>query len=411
MIERIAVRLTSRPALPLVLAAYWLLCGLAAAQHYATLPATAETPEGRIATGDYVAFHAAAQAVHRGQGEALYERALQERLQAELGARQVRPFLYPASFAVVLSPLGALPYRAAYLVATACSFALGLAAALLLAPALPTLRARGPLLVFAAAAGFSPVLRMWLMGGQTTVLTIFCLAGATFGLARGRPLACGLFVGLLGYKPQLLLPLLVVLVVWSRWRTLAVVAAMGAAHWAVGALACGPAWPLAMLRGLAWYRPLEREANAGSHLSLLALCEGLLPSPLDQAVAALLVLGLLGLLVRVALPGRGARPGAWPTAWSFAVAASLLASPHTQHYDVGVVVVPALLLLERDLARGQEPSWRTRLLLVAGFFGYPLHELGETIGVQPLVLWPAAACLWAWSGRPRADDVPDDGAP
>lgn len=396
MIERVAVRLTSRPVLPLVLAAYWLLCALAVALQYATLPTTVEAPDGRIATGDYVAFHTAAQAVHRGQGEALYERALQERLQADLGAREVRPFLYPASLAVVLSPLGALPYRAAFLVATAGSFALGLAAALLLAPALPTLRARGPLLVLAAAAGFAPVLRVWLMGGQTTVLTIFCLAGATFGLVRDRPLVCGLFVGLLGYKPQFLLPLLVVLLAWSRWRTLAVVAAMGAAHWAVGALACGPDWPLDMLRGLAWYRPMEREVNAGSHLSLLAVCEGLLPSPFARALAALLVVALLGVLVRVALPGRD-DPRARRIAWAFAIAASLLTSPHTQHYDVGLLIVPALLLLEQELADGAEPTWRLRLLLVAGFFGYPLHEAGEALGVQPLVLWPVVVCAWAWS--------------
>src|SRR5690606_29092418 len=156
-------------------------------------------------------------------------------------------------------------------------------------------------------------------------------------------------------------------------RTLAVVAAMGAAHWAVGALACGPDWPLDMLRGLAWYRPMEREVNAGSHLSLLAVCEGLLPSPFARVLAALLVVALLGVLIRVALPGRD-DPRARRIAWAFAIAASLLTSPHTQHYDVGLLIVPALLLLEQELADGREPSWRLRLLLVAGFFGYPLHE-------------------------------------
>lgn len=394
MLERVILRLTSRPLLPAVLAAYWLLCALSVAELYTRLPATAEAADGAIVTGDYVAFHAAAQAVQRGEGEALYERAAQERLQAALGATEVRPFLYPASFAAVLSPLARLPYRSAFLAATAASFALGVAAALLLAPALPRLRARGPLLVLAAAAGFAPVLRVWLVGGQTTVLTLFCLAGATLGLVRDRPLVLGAFVGLLGYKPQFLLPLLVVLVVWARWRALAVVVVMGAAHWALGAAACGADWPLDMLRGLAWYQPAERAANAGSHVSLLALCHGVLPDAAAKAAALLLGLGALGLVAWVARPGRDDER-ARRIGWALAIAASLLTSPHTQHYDVGLLVVPALLLLEQDLADGREPSWRLRAGLVAGFFGYPLHAAGEALGVQPLVVWPVAVCAWA----------------
>ncbi len=404
VLERVVVRLTSRPLLPAVLALYWLLCGAAVAAHHARLPAAAEGADGRIFTGDHVAFHAAAMAIDRGQGEALYERATQERLQAELGARELRPFLYPASFAVALSPLARLPYRPAFLAATAASFALGVVAALLLAPALPRLRARGALLVLAAAAGFAPVLRVWLAGGQTTVLTLACLAGATYGLVRGRPLALGLSLGLLGYKPQFLPPLLLALLVWRQWRALGVVVAMGVVHWAVGAAACGPDWPLDMLRGLAWYQPLEQAANAGTHLSLLALCQAWLPAAAARAVALLLAVGALGALGRRAHAATD--DGARRRVWALAIALSLLTSPHTQHYDVGLLVVPVLLLLEQDLADGREPSWRLRAALVVGFFGYPLHEAGDALGVQPLVLWPVAVCAWA-----VVRQVPSSGAP
>lgn len=399
MLERVVLRLTARPLLPLVLAAYWLLCVAAVTAQLAQLPATAEGPDGRIVTGDYVAFHAAALAVQRGQGEVLYERAAQERLQAELGATEVRPFLYPASFAVVLSPLGELPYRAAFLLATAASFALGIVAALLLGATTPRLRARGPLLVFAAAAGFAPVLRVWLAGGQTTVLTLFCVAGATYFLLRERPLACGLFVGLLGYKPQFLPPLLLALLLWKQWRALGVVAVVGAAHWALGAAACGLDWPLDLLRGLAWYRPAEHAANAGSHVSLLALAQRLLPPPLGAPLAVVLSLGLLGVLAWLALHEQQPTSRQRRVGWAFAIAASLLVSPHTQHYDVGLLVVPVLLLLEQDLEDGREPSWRLRAALLVGFFGYSLHEAGDALGVQPLVLWPAAVCAWAAARR------------
>lgn len=396
MLERVVVRLTSRPWLGVALGAYWALCVAALGVHYAQLPARAEVGAS-VRTGDFVAFYAAALAVRRGGGQRLYERAQQERLQAEVGATEVRPFLYPASFAAALSPLGGLPYRPAFLVANAALLLAGLGAALLLAPALPRLRAAGPLLTFAAAAGFAPVLRTWLAGGQTTPLTLLLLAGATLGVVQGRPRLCGVFVGLLGYKPQFLPPLLLALLLWRAWGALGAAAAVGLAHWALGALVGGAAWPLAMLRGLAWYQPAEAAANASSHLSLLAACQGLLPGASGRAAALLLVAATLALLARLSAASARDDPRARRLAWAFALAACLLVSPHTQHYDVGLLVVPVLLLLEQDLQDGRAPGWPLRAALVVGFVGYPLHGTGEALGVQPLVAWPVVVCAWAAS--------------
>jgi hypothetical protein len=392
----VIVRLTSRPWLGVVLALWWAGCLPALALGYARLPAGAEGPNGEVRTGDFVAFYGAAVLVARGEGTALYDEAAQTRAQAELGATGVRPFFYPASVAVVLAPLARLSYRAAFLVTNAALVVLGLVAAGLLAPLVPRLRERGALLAFAAAAGFAPVLRTWLAGGQTTVVTLALFAGASAAALRGRWAACGLAVGLLAYKPQLVLPLGVVLVAWRAWTALGAAAAVGLGHWALGALACGPGWPLALLRGLAWYQPREVRANGATDLSFGALCARLLPGALAPWAALLLTLATLALLVALSAPAaRRTDPRARRLAWAFALAASLLTTAHTQHYDVGLVVAPVLLLLEQDLADGRAPSVWLRLGLVVGFVAYPAYELGDRLGVQPLLLWPLAVCAWA----------------
>ncbi len=372
-------KLTSRPLVVVVLGLYWLLTVALIVDYYRRLPQT----------GDFIAFYTGGAAVARGQGERLYDEALQVEIQRELGSKGLYPYVYPASFAVALSPLAKLPYKTAFIASNALNFLAGVGAVVLLALALPRIRERDALTAFLAVFGFQPLLRVWLAGGQTTILTLALIAGATFAFVREKPLLVGLFLGLLGYKPQFLPPFLLLLLVRRAWLALAVTAGFGVLHWAVGALACGPRWPLALMDAAKSYQEAERAANYATHISWLSVLDRLLPGPAGRALAIVLVTATLGGLVVVALRGRDKR-----YAWAYAGAAALLVSPHTQYYDVGILVVPVLLGLEVELERGRPLSTALRGALVAGFFGYEVYTLSEKWGFQPLILWPVVAALW-----------------
>jgi len=394
---RAIVKLTSPPLVTALLAVYWLLCSAIVVEHYRHIPETVHAPDGSVPTGDFLAFYTGATLVARGDGRSLYDLRAQSRLQAEyLGPDrpELYPYVYPAPFAVILAPLAKLSYRTAALTFNAVNALLGIAAAVLLYPVIPRLRERGGWLVFFAAAGFQPLLRVWATGAQTTVITFFILAGATRALVAGRPLLLGLFVGLLGYKPQFLPPVLLALLAWRMWSALAVTALVGAGHWLLGALACGPRWPLDMLHMLSEYRKLEVSANFATHVSFLAVCERALPGAVGKAIAAVLIVATLALIAWRANAGRASERERL-LAWAIAASATLLVSPHAQYYDTGILVVPALVLLESELRDGREPSPWLRAALLAGFFGYPFYDIVGAHGFQPLVFWPIALIAWS----------------
>jgi hypothetical protein len=78
--------------------------------------------------------------------------------------------------------------------------------------------------------------------------------------------------------------------------------------------------------------------------------------------------------------------------------AAMLASPHLQHYDFGVLVLPVLVGLERVVASGHTPSLLLRILLGIVYVGYPwLYEAAPRVGFQPLTLCTLAIYAWLCS--------------
>jgi len=87
------------------------------------------------------------------------------------------------------------------------------------------------------------------------------------------------------------------------------------------------------------------------------------------------------------------------------VCATILVSPHTQWYDVGLVVLPVLLALNDALEGGMSFSPGGRLTLVAGFLLVPLYRWADALGWQPVILLPLLTLAWVLKQRitPRTD--------
>jgi hypothetical protein len=356
--------------------------------------------DGALASGDFVAFYTGATLVREGRGADLYDMHAQLARQHALvgedpGSTQLLylPYLNPPLLALALAPIASLPYVSAFYafdVLMLLSFA---GAILLLRPVLPRLaRSRG---AWAATVlllwGWHPVSRT-LFGGQNTVLTFLLLAGLYAAWKREQSLLAGLFLGLLSYKPQYTLVFGLVFLLRREWRVLGVATAVVGVHYALGALVCGPKWPLAMLGTLEELRHTFLSLNAPTHFSLIRSLDYSVGGWPGRAIALALIALAVGVCWRRARTIQPSDPR-FGLAWSLLLLTTLLASPHLQFYDAGLLALPVLIGLDTVL-QDRSPSLRLRFVLLAAYFAYPIYEYAPQLGFQPLVLWLVGAFLW-----------------
>ena len=173
---------------------------------------------------DFTGFYVAGTILNGDSPERLYDLELQNQLYHQLLPRapvaERLPYVYPPFFTILFRPLATLPYFWSYLVWLGISVALFLAGFVLTIQDTPTLIGRDRLTALLLCLSFQPlVIECWL-GGQTSVFGLFWLTVALRCERRGQPLACGLALSACLYKPTLLLLLLPMLAVASRWRIL-----------------------------------------------------------------------------------------------------------------------------------------------------------------------------------------------
>ena len=127
------------------------------------------------------------------------------------------PFNRPAFEALLFVPFSFLSYRAAYFTLVLVNVVLLGICFRLLRGRLDNLAAVHPGLPVAVFAGFLP-LAAALMQGQDSILLLTLLTMAMVLLERGRDFGAGLLIGLGLFKLQIVLPLVVLFLVWRRWR-------------------------------------------------------------------------------------------------------------------------------------------------------------------------------------------------
>jgi len=356
-------------------------------------------PGGAIASGDFMAFYTGAVFVKDGRGRELYDLATQREYQLELtGPSNTwwQAYINPPLLAVALTPLVSLPYRYAYLAFAVLTLLAFIGSMVVLKPTLTHL-ARDRLTWFTTLAltmSWFPLFRS-MVAGQTSLFTIFLLVGLYAAWRDDRMILAGVALGLLSYKPQFGLLFGVVFLARGMWVALTAAGATAAAHYALGAVFMGVDWPLRLFDTLRAHRTLEQEIFA-SHFSILPTAGYSLPGPLALWVAAI---GIAGVVVLCVWQARriGPTDDRFPVLYGLLLCGTLLVSPHLQHYDVAILAIPTLLTLDYLLGQRRPPSLILRLLLAVGFLFYPIYQVGEFIGFQPLFLWLVAVFIWDWT--------------
>jgi hypothetical protein len=232
-------------------------------------------------------------------------------------------FTRPPYYAVVLWPLGRLPYRLSYAVWQLLS----LAAVLAFVWLWPSGN-RWPALW--ACSWSVPLAASFAQGQDCAFLMLWIALALRF--YESRPFLAGLALSLCAPKFHLFLLLPILIVVQRRWRMAYGFLTGAGAMVAVSFLAGGWGWPMD-------YYQLLRSPKISPGINIMPNLHGLLagvPHAIALEVAA-------GVLVAVAA-GAAARRLGFPLALAATLAGGLLVSIHAYPADA-VVLIPALLLI------------------------------------------------------------------
>ena len=249
-----------------------------------------------------------------------------------------RPWVYPPSFLLMLAPFAPLGFFGSYA-------AFQIVSGGLLVAALRYRADRGPAAAWIALAALaSPAAAVNAVDGQCGFLVAALLVGG-FRLVRVRPLAAGVLVGLLTFKPQFGLMVPIALIAMRQWRCLLAAALTVLALVAASAAAFGAdawfAWGREAVQGY-----LGRRSEMGDLRPAVGrqrLC--LRGAPGAPAMLASII-QTATILASAAATYAAFRSRLRPDLkLAVLLTAALLAAPHSANYDDVLLVIAAGLWL------------------------------------------------------------------
>jgi len=282
------------------------------------------------------------------------------------------PFAYPPSFLLVLWPLGQLPGWVACATLVAVTLPLYLWAT-------TGGNWRSPALLAALAA---PTTVIAIVAGQTGFLVAALLAGG-MRLTAGHPVAGGVLLGLLTYKPQLGLLVPVALVAARQWRTLASAAATAILLVVVTSLLFGASvwssWSTAL--------PAFARQHAAEDAEILHLMPTILVAlvQLGVAPATAQLAQWAGTAAAAAIIWTLFRSGPQQLAGAGLLVATFLATPYAFVYDMPIVATAVIWFVvarhraDDTIGTGEVLVMMSAMIapivLVAGTSRFPLATL------------------------------------
>jgi hypothetical protein len=349
---------------------------------------------GQIKGTDFVHFYTLARLGAEGRADLFADLDTQRTVQLDAvpeSGNDWYPPAYGPQIAIVLSPLGHLAYDQALVAWTMASAAAYVALVALVVNATERLKAHRRTVLIAAIA--SPAFWNLIIHGQLSVLALASVVAGFVALRSGHVVLCGVAIGMLGYKPPLIVPAVATLALARAWRPLAgallaIVGQLLAAALVVGFTALSNYGDL-LLESRRLARVLI--AKPEQMHSLRAFWVLLVPSG-TIATALYAVTALVVLVAAAAIWRRCASPS---LRMSVLVLSMVLAAPHLYVYDLVVLAPVWVWLVDWYLSRTDLPPAMGRVLYV-GFLAPLLTVVSRATHVQISVLCFSALLAWLW---------------
>jgi hypothetical protein len=356
---------------------------------------------GLLKGTDFLHLYTIGTLAREHRGDRLYDMRAQAMMAPELvpGAERIIYLpLYAPQVSLLFLPLAELPYGAAlvaWLALTGMIYAGGCHAVW---RRCRWLWSDGWTVVI-LAAGY-PAFFHLIAWGQNSAIALLCFVATFLALDEKKPWLAGLALGLLVYKPSLLLGPVLVLLLAMDWRILA-----GAAMSAVGELSVGY-----LYYGVDVFRTyVQQTLHVGRLMPLLeprpyqmhslrAFWAMLVPS--STVSLTLYGISIVVVVIMTARIWRSGRP--IELRYSALLFAAVLVSPHLTVYDL-TVLAPSFLLLANWLVENWEDrkNWRLGTLLYFVFVLPLAGGLAAWTHVQLSVIAMAGVLGWL-ALRPRS---------
>jgi hypothetical protein len=355
--------------------------------------------------GDFAQFYAVG-LIQNEQGiQRLYDLPLQDivlhRAVRAMPADEHLPYVYPPFIAPLFRPFARLPYAWAFTLWLAVSGALYALSIGVMLSASKWIPAHDRATIWWLALSFEPfVVECWL-AGQISALGCLAISLALWCDRREEPVAAGLAVSILLYKPSLLFLIVPLLLLGRRWRTLAGFGAGTAALAAVSAGVAGLSRCLEFGRLLTIYARLGASGITGFRLTkYVDLTAFLQLLGLERASARFLALIVavppLATLAAVWLRASRARIRGRDLAWAAALCWSPVLNIYSPIYDT-ILAVPGLVLGASALRERSPQGWPLmfRALLALLYVTGALSPwLADGLRFQPLTVGLAAMATY-----------------
>jgi len=345
---------------------------------------------------DFISLYTGAVLV-TSEPAALYDLERQRQVQQPIDPSRgswVLPFFYPPFVALLLAPLAALSFSAAFALMTLLNVALLALALVILSRKLRLSGAQKKWLVLSMFCNYG--VYYGLLQAQTSFIALILLVLFVIALLENRDLRAGWWCGMLLFKPPLLAVPGLLLLARKSWRGIGVAALVFIALCLTSYLTIG-------LDGLRAYLSLSQRATAGDvalsvqpeRMHNLRALAYFIAAP---AWRDYLWYGLSAVLV-AAVVWQCRRPLGVETssAWLKVFLGLMIVAPHFHDHDMTLAILPAAFFLKLG---GDEVSSSTALILVAMGIA-PLINTLAFPHLPPLV--PLAGFVYLLSGlRPSA---------
>jgi hypothetical protein len=354
--------------------------------------------------GDFSVFYTAGRILAAGEGRQLYDQDLQFRVEREFApqAESMRgplPYIHPPFEGLLFIGLAGLTYFHAYCIWTALNLAILLSLPGWLRPYLSVLQQSSVWVWLLAMLAFFP-LGLALVQGQDAILLLLMIVLAYRALRRSSDLAAGCWLGLGLFRPQIALPLALLLVVQKKWRSLIGFAGVAVGLGLISVLMLGwrtvLEYPDFLQRAEeAFLGPASQMRMPNLHGLLVTAGAGL--SVASGWISGLTALASIGLLVLVARDWRWESGEVFDLGFSMAVVSAVLVSYHAFVYDLTILSLPFALVTDFALRRGRRQLLSDLILLlpIALLLLSPLHFLLGALQTKTSLL---ALVLLVWLG-------------
>jgi hypothetical protein len=361
---------------------------------FAALKLYANLPPDLRGDGNFPPFYSAGVILREGARHSLYafdeQRTVETRLFPNQAARW-KAFVYfyhPAYQAVFMLPFAYLAYRPALFLWMFLGIGAVLASAWLLKPLFPEVRRLTGVPLGLIFLAFWPVVEALPYGQDSMFVLLFLALGFRLycdrkDFASGAALSCALF------KFQYIIPTVGMLFLRRRFKLLAGAVAVGI----LVALAC---WAVTSTSGVVDYWHMLRHHPGETEWEMVDL-RGFVDSVRGSysPVVTLVASALVTLWAFLAKPRNRAEE------FCAALLVSTLVSFHMHMYDIVVLLIPVMVVLERA-ARNRS---RTDAILAGVFFCAPLEPLTARLKLEYLWCLPILGLLVAvtWPARKPAE--------